>query len=67
MGFDNAIEGCVDGYFLLSADSPPTEDITFALGIGGTATNGTDYPTILDSITLAGRRNIGYHFLFIPT
>ncbi len=50
-GFDNAIEGCVDGYFIFILNAPPPQDLTLIYNIAGSALNGTDYLLIADSIT----------------
>jgi gliding motility-associated-like protein len=49
-GFDNAIEGCVDGVFVFEPITIPTDTFWVNFGIGGTATNGVDYAPIIDSI-----------------
>lgn len=52
-GFENAIEGCVDGIFVFEPITPPTDTTWVSFGIGGTATNGVDYAPIIDSIMFA--------------
>jgi gliding motility-associated-like protein len=49
-GFDNAIEGCVDGIFVFEPITVPVDTTVVHFGIGGTATNGVDYLPIADSI-----------------
>lgn len=49
-GFENAIEGCVDGIITFTPDRIPDDTTVIHFGIGGTATNGIDYVNIPDSI-----------------
>lgn len=49
-GFDQAIEGCVDGVFTLQLDTPYAYPVMVGFNISGTATNGVDYAFILDSV-----------------
>ncbi|MGB1315745.1 MAG: choice-of-anchor L domain-containing protein [Chitinophagales bacterium] len=49
-GFDEAIEGCVDGVFSLTLDSVYGIDVKIGFDISGTATNGVDYAFIPDSV-----------------
>lgn len=51
-GFLNAIEGCVDAYVIFTADNPPPVDQTVHFVISGTATDGTDYTYVPDSIVI---------------
>jgi len=51
-GFENAIEGCVDGIFTFTPVPIPLDTTVLHFGIGGTATNGIDYAAVADSITL---------------
>ena len=50
-GFENAIEGCVDGIVTFTPDRIPDDTVSIHFGIGGTATNGLDYDAIADSVT----------------
>ena len=45
-------EQCNTGQINFVFNTPPTNDTTFHFTIGGTATNGTDYQLIADSITV---------------
>ena len=47
----NAVEGCQNGMFKFCRDDS-TNALTFNYTIAGTATNGTDYTTIANSITI---------------
>lgn len=49
-GFDNAIEGCVNGLFTLHLDSAYAFPVMVGFNISGTATNGVDYSFISDSV-----------------
>jgi len=49
---NNAVEGCSNGVFSFVLPSPATTPYTINYTIGGTATNGVDYPTIPSSITI---------------
>jgi gliding motility-associated-like protein len=49
-GFDNAIEGCVDGLIDFIPDVVPTDTQVVKFLIAGTATNSVDYITIVDSL-----------------
>ena len=49
---DFAVEGCVDGQFTFTLRDTFAFDFVTRLAIGGTATNGTDYVTIPDSIVI---------------
>jgi len=51
-GFDNAIEGCVDGIITFTRTAVTDDDLVVAYEIGGTATNGLDYIAIDSSITI---------------
>jgi len=51
-GFENAIEGCVDGIFTFTPVPIPVDTTVLHFGIGGTATNGVDYAAVADSIIL---------------
>ena len=48
--FSTAVEGCVDGQFQMSLNTVAQDTIVFHFGIGGTATMGTDYNSIPDSV-----------------
>jgi len=47
-----AMEGCSSGIFSFTLPSATSSPYTIHYTIAGTATNGTDYPTIPDSITI---------------
>ncbi|PSR05283.1 MAG: hypothetical protein BRD50_01460, partial [Bacteroidetes bacterium SW_11_45_7] len=47
---NNAIEGCLDGFFRFTLDNPLPDTNVVSFNIGGTATEGTDYASIPDSI-----------------
>ncbi|NNF02398.1 MAG: hypothetical protein HKN22_06910, partial [Bacteroidia bacterium] len=49
-GFNNAVEGCVDGIFEFHLDPPPVDTYQVNYTIGGTAINGIDYVMIADSL-----------------
>ncbi len=49
-GFNDAVEGCVDGLFTLTIDTIYAIDIMVGYQIGGTATNGVDYAFLTDSV-----------------
>ena len=49
---DYAVEGCVDGQFTFTLSDTFDYDLVTHLQIGGTATNGVDYPMIADSIVI---------------
>ncbi len=51
-GFENAIEGCVDGIITFTPNPIPVDTFVLHFEIGGTATNGVDYVEIADSIVL---------------
>lgn len=51
--FQNAVEGCVDGLLTFTLDKPTSDTSIVDYDIGGTATNGTDYATIPDSVVFA--------------
>ena len=51
-GFNEAVEGCVDGVFSLRIDTAYSIDVMVGFDISGTATNGVDYITILDSVLI---------------
>ena len=54
-----AYEGCMGGTFTVSLSKPQTSPVTVALNISGTATNGVDYNTIPDSVTIpAGQTSV---------
>jgi len=50
--FVNAVEGCSPSGFVLSIDNVLNDPFTISYAIGGTATEGTDYPAIPKSVTL---------------
>ncbi len=52
-GFNEAIEGCVNGVFSLELDTPYSIPVMVGYDISGTATNGIDYTLILDSVLVA--------------
>ena len=52
LGFENAIEGCVDAEVTFELDFPAPDTTIIYLDLGGTAIEGTDYPFFPDSITL---------------
>lgn len=47
-----ALEGCIQASFTFSLDNPAVEDTPINFEIGGTATNGIDYSTIDNSLTI---------------
>ena len=49
---NNAVEGCSGGIFSFILSSPATAPYTITYTVGGTATNGVDYPTIPTSVTI---------------
>ncbi len=49
---NNAIEGCTDGIFAITTPTPVTSPLTINYTVGGTATNGTDYTYVPNSITI---------------
>ena len=51
-GFDDAVEGCVNGIVTFTRDFQNNQDLVIDYTISGTATNGTDYETIPSSITI---------------
>jgi gliding motility-associated-like protein len=50
--FPTAIEGCVRGYLKFSISDTLSDSLFINYDIGGTATNGVDYATIPDSVTI---------------
>lgn len=61
-GFDQAVEGCVDGVFTLRIDTPYSIPVMVGYQISGTATNGVDYAFIPDSILIpAGDTTVDIH------
>ncbi len=50
-GFLDAVEGCVDGYFIISISYPVTDTLIVNINIGGSATFGTDYSAFPNTIT----------------
>lgn len=48
----NAMEGCVNGKIVFRIDNPVPTPVTVTYQIGGTATNGTDYQNISNTITI---------------
>jgi gliding motility-associated-like protein len=57
--FQNAVEGCVDGQFRFVINPPLTTNYTINYIIAGTATNGVDYTTIPNSITIPAGDTVG--------
>jgi gliding motility-associated-like protein len=53
-GFDNAIEGCVDGIITFTRTAVTSDDLVVAYEVGGTATNGLDYAAVGTAITIPG-------------
>ena len=51
-GFDDAVEGCVNGVVTFTRDFQNNQDLVIDYTISGTAINGTDYETIPSSITI---------------
>jgi len=51
--FVNAVEGCSPSGFVLSIDNVLSDTFTISYTIGGTATEGVDYPVVPKSINLA--------------
>lgn len=51
-GFQNAVEGCVDGQFKFVINPPLQSNYTINYTVSGTATNGVDYATIPNSVTI---------------
>ncbi len=51
-GFDNAVEGCVDGIITFTRDVVTTDTTTVRFAIGGTATNGEDYLMVDSTINI---------------
>lgn len=51
-GFNNAVEGCVNAQFRFKINPVLSNNLTINYSIGGTATNGVDYATIPNSITI---------------
>ncbi|MFH0864987.1 MAG: choice-of-anchor L domain-containing protein [Bacteroidota bacterium] len=49
---NNAIEGCSNGIFAFTTNAPLTSPLTINYTVGGGATNGTDYVSISNSITI---------------
>ena len=49
---NNAVEGCSSGVFSFVLSSPAASPYPITYTIGGTATNGVDYPTIPTSLTI---------------
>ena len=49
---NNAIKGCSNGIFLFSSPAPVSSPLTINYLISGTATNGVDYFTIPNSVTI---------------
>lgn len=49
-GYDNIIEGCNDGHLSFDLSFPPVDTFAVAVTVGGTATNGTDFTLVPDSI-----------------
>ena len=51
-GFSNAVEGCVDGIITFTRANVTSDSLTVRFGIGGSATNGTDYAMLDSAITI---------------
>jgi len=51
-GFENAIEGCVDGIITFTRSAVTDVDLVVAYEIGGSATNGLDYAAIATALTI---------------
>ncbi|PKP20033.1 MAG: hypothetical protein CVU05_09945, partial [Bacteroidetes bacterium HGW-Bacteroidetes-21] len=49
---NHAVEGCSDGLFTFTLPSPATSPVTIGYTVSGTATNGTDYAPIQNSVTI---------------
>ena len=54
-----AIEGCMNGFIQFTKIKNFNSPLTLHFQIGGTATNGVDYQTILDSIVIAAGDTTG--------
>ncbi|MDX2247762.1 MAG: PKD domain-containing protein [Bacteroidia bacterium] len=53
LGANVAVEGCVNyGLFTFTLPTPPTDTTVFYFTVGGSATPGTDYQTLPDSIVM---------------
>ncbi|MBI1193970.1 MAG: hypothetical protein GC205_12490, partial [Bacteroidetes bacterium] len=51
-GFDNAIEGCVDGLITFTRTAVTDSALVVNFEVGGTATNGLDYTAVSSSIVI---------------
>ena len=52
-------KGCMGGTFTVHISSPQTSPVTVALNIAGTASNGVDYSSLPDSVTIpAGQTSV---------
>ncbi len=51
-GFDNTVEGCVDGIITFAIEEPAEEDIIVEYTLGGTAVEGEDYIVETESIVI---------------
>ncbi len=49
-GYDNIIEGCNEGHLSFDLSFPPIDTFAVAVTIEGTATNGTDFTLVPDTI-----------------
>jgi gliding motility-associated-like protein len=58
-GFTNAVEGCANGIFRFVINPVLTTPYTINYAVGGTATNGTDYTTITNSLTIPAGDSLG--------
>jgi gliding motility-associated-like protein len=65
-GYNSAYEGCVSGKFTFSLPTPQPSDIQFSINVGGTATNGVDYPTIPSVITIPAG-TVSKDLVIVPT
>lgn len=54
-----AVEGCHNGQFTITLPFTVNSDYTIHYTIGGSATNGTDYTTISDSLVITSGNNSG--------
>lgn len=59
-GFQNAVEGCVNGQFRFNINPPLNHPYTINYIIGGTATNGVDYTAINNSVTIPAGDTVAF-------
>lgn len=59
-GFSNLIEGCVNGKFEFTRSVVDSTSLVIKYAIGGTATNGVDYPSIIDSVIILPNQASAY-------